>query len=230
MKGKNIFWGFFLIISAALIVASQLTDFGRIGFVSIIATVFFSALIINGIFSMEFFQIFTPMAFLYKIYEAPLNLPHIRLPILVLSALMVALGCTLLFRQLGKKKRLTSSPNRADESVDSDYPIIKVSKGASGRYLHADALRGGKISVSFGELEVYFDQVRLNPKGAELKLDCNFASLKLYIPRYWNVTEKITTTLGEVQNDLTQSQPVLTEPLLTLTGNVNLGSIKIIYT
>ena len=230
MKGKNIFWGFFLIISAALIVASQLTDFGRIGFVSIIATVFFSALIINGIFSMEFFQIFTPMAFLYKIYEAPLNLPHIRLPILVLSALMVALGCTLLFRQLGKKKRLTSSPNRADESVDSDYPIIKVSKGASGRYLHADALRGGKISVSFGELEVYFDQVRLNTKGAELKLDCNFASLKLYIPRYWNVTEKITTTLGEVQNDLTQSQPVLTEPLLTLTGNVNLGSIKIIYT
>lgn len=230
MKGKNIFWGFFLIISAALIVASQLTDFGRIGFVSIIATVFFSALIINGIFSMEFFQIFTPMAFLYKIYEAPLKLPHIRLPILVLSALMVALGCTLLFRQLGKKKRLTSSPNRADESVDSDYPIIKVSKGASGRYLHADALRGGKISVSFGELEVYFDQVRLNPKGAELKLDCNFASLKLYIPRYWNVTEKITTTLGEVQNDLTQSQPVLTEPLLTLTGNVNLGSIKIIYT
>ncbi|NLX94077.1 MAG: hypothetical protein GXZ02_09535, partial [Clostridiales bacterium] len=46
MKGKNIFWGLFLVVSAALIIASQVTSFDTISAVSILATVFLSAVII----------------------------------------------------------------------------------------------------------------------------------------------------------------------------------------
>ncbi len=233
MKSKNIFWGLFLVMSAALIIASQVTSFGTISAVSIIATVFLAAIIISSMVRLEFFGIFVPMAFLYMIYDAPLGLPFIRPVILVVSALLISIGCSLIFRKRHKKIICTGSSvndyNKTNESIDDNNPKVKVSMGASSKYLHADALQGGQFSVSLGELEVYFDQVRLNPAGAQVFVDCSLGSLKLYIPRYWNVVDKIGATLGEVKNNSRQAQPVLTEPPLTITGNVKLGSVEILY-
>lgn len=238
MKSRNIFWGLFLVMSAALIIASQLTTFGTISTVSILATVFLAAIIISSLVRMEFFGIFVPMAFMYMIYDAPLDLPFIRPVILVASGVLVSIGCSLLFRRRHKKTICAGSCGngsgnynytKTNESIDDNNPFVKVSMGASSKYLHADALQGGQFSVSLGELEVYFDQVRLNPAGAQVYVDCNLGSLKLYIPRHWNVVDKIGATLGEVKNDRRQAQPVLTEPPLTITGNVKLGSLEITY-
>jgi hypothetical protein len=238
MKSKNIFWGLFLVMSAALIIASQVTSFGTISAVSILATVFLAAIIISSIVRMEFFGIFVPMAFLYMIYDAPLELPFIRPVILVASAVLVSIGCSLLFRKRHKKTICAGvcgnnadhyNYNKTNESIDDNNPYVKVSMGASSKYLRADALQGGQFTASLGELEVYFDQVRLSPAGAQVYVDCSLASLKLYIPRHWNVIDKIGATLGEVKNNTRQAQPVLTEPPLTLTGNVKLGSVEINY-
>lgn len=237
MKSKNIFWGLFLVMSAALIIASQVTSFGTISAVSILATVFLAAIIISSMVRMEFFGIFVPMAFLYMIYDAPLELLFIRPVILIASAVLVSIGCSLLFKRRRHKKPICASScgndhynyNKTNESIDDNNPYVKVSMGASSKYLHADALQSGQFSVSLGELEVYFDQVRLSTAGAQVFVDCSLGSLKLYIPRYWNVVDKIGATLGEVKNNSRQAQPVMTEPPLTLTGNVKLGSVEINY-
>lgn len=231
MKGKNIFWGLFLLISAALIIASQVTSFGTISAVSILATVFLAAIIISSVARMEFFGMFVPMAFLYMIYNEPLDLPFIRPVILVVSAILVSVGCSLIFKKRRKKNTYVNNSyySKMNESVNDNNPTVKSSMGSSSKYLRADSLQGGQLTVSFGELSVYFDQVRLNQAGAEIFVDCNLGSLKLYIPRHWNVVDKIGATLGAVQNNTGQAQPVLTEPLLTLSGNVKLGSVEINY-
>ncbi len=238
MKSKNIFWGLFLVMSAALIIASQVTSFGTISAVSILATVFLAAIIISSVVRMEFFGIFVPMAFLYMIYDAPLELPFIRPVILVASAVLVSIGCSLLFKRRHKKTICTGScGNKAgnynyaktNESINDNNPYVKVSMSSTSKYLHADCLQGGQFSSSLGDLEVYFDQVKLSPAGAQVYVDCNLGSLRLYIPRHWNVVEKIGVTLGAVQNNTQQAQPVLTEPPLIISGNVKLGSIDINY-
>ena len=231
MKGKNIFWGLFLLISAALIIASQVTSFGTISAVSILATVFLAAIIISSVARMEFFGMFVPMAFLYMIYNEPLDLPFIRPVILVVSAILVSVGCSLIFKKRRKKNTYVNNSyySKMNESVNDNNPTVKSSMGSSSKYLRADSLQGGQLTVSFGELSVYFDQVRLNQAGAEIFVDCNLGLLKLYIPRHWNVVDKIGATLGAVQNNTGQAQPVLTEPLLTLSGNVKLGSVEINY-
>lgn len=233
MKSKNIFWGLFLVISAALIVASQVTSFESIGVISILATVFLAAIIISSAVRMEFFSLFIATALLYMIYNEPLSLPFIRPVILLSSAVLLAVGCSLLFRQRRKKPVFANYPsnqyNRPNDSVNDNNPYVKASMGSSSKYLRADALQGGQLTVSLGELSVYFDQVRLNQSGAEIFVDCSLGALKLYIPRHWNVVDKIGVTLGEVKNKTQQAQPVLTEPLLTLSGNVKLGSVEINY-
>lgn len=233
MKGKNIFWGLFLVVSAALIIASQVTSFDTISAVSVLATVFLSAIIISSVARMEFFGIFVPTAFLYMIYNEPLGLPFIRPVILVTSAVLAGIGCTLIFRKRPKKAVFANYPNnqysRPNDSMNDNNPYVKASMGSSSKYLRADALQGGQLTVSFGELSVYFDQVRLSPAGAEILIDCSLGALKLYIPRHWNVVDKIGATLGEVKNKTQQAQPVLTEPPLTLSGNVKLGSVEINY-
>lgn len=88
---------------------------------------------------------------------------------------------------------------------------------------------GGQFSANLGELEVYFDQVQLSPDGAEVFLDCNLASIKLYIPRQWNVVDKVGAVLGDVKNGPRRGTPDTSLPPLTLTGNVKLGSVEILY-
>ena len=37
MKNRNWFWGFFFLLSAVFVIASQIGSFGQIGFISILA-------------------------------------------------------------------------------------------------------------------------------------------------------------------------------------------------
>lgn len=233
MKRRNIFWGIFLLLSAAFIIASQVVSFGTIGVWSILATVFLAAILIPSIIKLEFFGIFIPLAFLYMIYDEPFKqLPDISPWILLSAAVLLGAGFSILFRKRHRRLKAVrcavENSGRTSENIDDNNPYARVSLGSSSKYLHADALQSGRFEASLGELEVYFDAVQLSPAGAEVSVDCNLASMKLYIPKDWNVIDKISSTLGEVNAPRRQT-PAETAPRLTLTGNVKLGSIEIHY-
>lgn len=233
MKSKNIFWGLFFLLSAGFIIASQIVSFASIGIWSILATVFLAAIVISSLVKLEFFGVFVPFAFLYMIYDEPLKLKMISPWLLFASAVLFSIGFSLIFRKRHKKITFshcsTDSYSHTGESLDDNNPYAKVSLGSSSKYLHSNCLQGGQFAANLGELEVYFDQVQLSPDGAEVFLDCSLASIKLYIPRDWNVVNKINTTLGEVNNSNRHTKPSENAPRLTLTGNCKLGSIEIIY-
>ncbi|MBE6905400.1 LiaF transmembrane domain-containing protein [Marasmitruncus massiliensis] len=233
MKTRNWFWGIFFILSAVFVIASQTNAFVQIGVMSILATVLLAALLIQSLANLNFFGIFLSLAFLYVIYRKPLGLIEISLWLLITAALFAGMGFSFLFHKhphgtahwYHDKEQF----HQTVETVDDNNPSAKVNFGATSKYLHADRLKNGQFVVSFGALELFFDQVQLDPEGAEIYLDCNLGAIKLYIPKHWSVTNKIHTGLGSVENDVRFATPPENAPTLTLTGNVQLGAVEIHY-
>lgn len=233
MKNRNWFWGYFFLLSAVFVIASQIGSFGQIGFISILATVLLTALIIHSAADRNYFGIFVPLAFLYMIYRQPLHLIEISLWLLILAAVFASMGFSFLFRSHPKSKMYWHDDfehaHQTVENIDDNNPYAKVSFGASSKYLHGDCLKSGQFFVSFGALELFFDQAQLSPDGAELFLDCSFGAIKLFVPRHWRVIDSLHASLGGVDNDIRLSQPAENAPQLTLTGNVQLGGVEIHY-
>lgn len=245
MKFRNWFWGLFFLVAAVFVVASQTGAFGQLGIWSVGATVVLIAIMIESMIHLNFFGVLLPLAFLYMIYQVPLGLMEVSIWLLFLAAIFASIGLHLIFRPHMKRwekrcerwesrceRRLDHGHgdfSRVSESVDDNNPFVKSSFSSSGKYLHADSLKSGQFFVSFGELEVYFDQAKLDPTGAEVYVDCSFGSLKLFIPRDWNVIDKVSASLGGVDDDKRYNKPTENAPTLTLTGNVSFGSLEVHY-
>ncbi len=246
MKKRNWFWGIFFLLSAVFLVASQIYSFAEVGFVSILGTVLLVAIMVQSIIHRSFIGIFVPAAFLYEIYSKPLGLMDVSVWLLLLSAVLASIGLGIIFNRRpryrmyrknhvnnwqgccdkgGSVEKFTSST----ETIDDNAPYSRLSFGSSSKYLHGTAIKSGQFIVSFGELDVYFDQAQLDPAGAEIYLDCRFGELALYIPRSWNVKDSIQAGLGVVTNDTKSVHADPAAPLLTLKGNVSLGEIGIHY-
>ena len=142
MKNRNWFWGFFFLLSAIFVIASQIGSFGQIGFISILATVLLAALIIHSIADRNYFGIFVPLAFLYMIYRQPLHLIEISLWLLILAAVFASMGFSFLFRSHPQSKMHWHDDyehaHQTVENIDDNNPYAKVSFGASSTYLHGD--------------------------------------------------------------------------------------------
>jgi predicted membrane protein len=245
MKHRNWFWGIFFLLAAVFVIASQTGSFGEIGLLSITATVLLAALIIHSLANRNFFGVFVPLAFVYMIYQGPLDLMEISTWILIVASIFASIGFEIFFGNHHKfshpqkrewhhhKKYDHHEPherfNQVKEDFDGNDLYAKVSFGSSSKYVHSDCLKSGQFFVSFGALEVFFDQAVLSPDGAEIFLDCSFGAITLYIPRSWRVQDNLHASLGGVENDAHSARPSENAPLLILTGNVSLGGIEIKY-
>lgn len=233
MKNKNWFWGLFFILSAVSIIAIQTGSFVEIGLQSCILGALLVALIISSLIYRSSFGVFLPLAFLYIIFSGPLGFPYIDWWVLILASVLANIGFSILFHTPHKHVNhchpKIENMRHNEENIDDNNPYAAVNFGSSSKYLHSDCLQSGKFFVSFGELEVFFDQVQLSPEGAEMFLDCSFGSLILNIPKNWRVVDNVSANLGSVSNKVRTSFFESDAPVLTLTGSVKLGSIEIKY-
>ena len=234
MKHNNWFWGVFFVLAAIFVIASQLTSFTVIGFWSIAATVLLAAIFIQSLVKLNFFGVFLSLALTYMIFQHPLDLYLISPWLLLLAAVLVSIGFHIIFRRQTKcqyehrHEYHDDGEYRTIEDVDGNNPSVKLSFGSSIKYIHADALKSGRFTCSFGSVSVYFDQAQLDPGGAELYLDCSFGELKLYFPKDWRIVDKLSSSLGSVRNDIKKTSDTDGFPAVTLTGGVSLGSIEIL--
>jgi membrane protein implicated in regulation of membrane protease activity len=233
MKHGNWFWGIFFVAAAVLIIASQVTSFARIGFWTIAAAVLLAAVFFQSLVRLNYFGVFISLALGYILFQLPLHLVYISPWLLLLAAVLLAIGFHTIFRTRPKNAAVRrraaggSGDYRTVEDIDDNNPYVKVSFGASSKYLHADALRGGQFYCNFGALEVYFDQVHLAPEGAEIFVDCSFGEIKLFFPRSWQVEEKLHSGIGGVTSSFRGKPAAEGAPQITVTGNVSLGSLVI---
>lgn len=233
MKNNNWFWGSFFVLAAIFIIASQIGIFGQVGAMSIVATVLLVGFFIQSIMDKSFFGIFISFAFLYMIYWRPLHLVPISAWQLLTAAVFLSIGCSMLFKRTPPKAAgsytCTTGAECSHESIDNNNPFAKVSCGASSKFLHGDCVKTGQFFVSLGELEVFFDQCKLSPDGAEVYIDCSLGTMKLFVPKTWVVLDNVRVTLGELSNKRYMSVADDNAPKLYLTGNIQLGSVEIHY-
>jgi hypothetical protein len=232
MKHNNWFWGVFFVLAAVFVIVGAVTSFAQIGFWSIIAAILLAAVFIQSLIHLNYFGVFMSLAVAYWIFQQPLNLFIISPWLLILSAILLSIGFHIIFRKHSKcqyVKRHGDDDYTTIEEIDDNTPYVKVSFGASSKYLHADALKGGQFHCSLGELKVYFDQVQLHPDGAEIYVDCSLGAISLYFPRTWRVVNRLHGGLGGVNEDTQRNTPDPNAPQLVVTGNVSLGAVEIHY-
>jgi len=232
MKNKNWFWGIFFILSAVSVIAIQTGSFEQIGIQSLLIGAFLVAIIIASLVRLNFFGVFFPMSFLYMIFWQPLGIIYINYWLVILASVLTSIGFSIIFgrrHKHGVRCEGRIEGNKQSESIDDNNPNVSVKFGSASKYLHADSLQSGKFYLSFGEMELFFDQVQLAPEGAEIFIDCSFGSVILNIPREWRVIDNMHVTLGEMNNKARATNIAEDAPKLTISGNLQLGGVEIKY-
>lgn len=145
---------------------------------------------------------------------------------ILLTALLSSIGLSIIF---GKSNFcfIHSCSNKEDiiDSDDPDNVNLNVSFSSSTKYVNTDNFKGANIRSSFAGVKVYFDNAKMADDTATISLDVSFSEVELYIPKDWEIVNKINTTLGEVpQKNRSNNKP---DKKIILTGKVTLGKLSI---
>ena len=241
-RNSNWLWGLAFVLAAILLLIGQFLPFLHFSPFTLLVTLLLIIVLIQSIPRRNFFGIFLPVAVLYLIYDRRLHLPRIEGWQLLIAAVLLAVGCSMLFGRKpavppstpgGDPQNPYAAPNPAsygpDGGATDTTAYFDVLFSSSSQYLHASALRSGQFKCTCGNLILFFDQVTLAPEGAEIFLNVHFGEIVLYIPRTWTVVDNLVTTFGGVKNKVQLAAPQPGGPRLTLSGNVNFASVDIRY-
>lgn len=235
MKTRKTFWGLFFILAAVLIGVNQLGYLNGINVWTLLATIFLVPIIIKSATKLNFFGIFFGFAGLGIIYGDYLNIMPLGVWGLLLMALFLSIGFSIIFsdriirksnkfRNTGNPENFASVINSPDES-EIDF---SVNFSSSIKYINTKEFKKANLSCSFGALKVYFDNAELSENGAEIKLDISFGGVELFIPKKWRVVNELNVNLAGVE-EKNASMPLEGGPAVRLTGDIRLSGIEIIY-
>jgi len=254
MKMNKFIWGVCCIIAAALVLVNQLGVFKHFNLWFLLFAIFLIPNIISGIARRNFFQFFCSLGILFIIYRYFYKnlwgfflFPRISSWSIMLAMILLAIGFSSIFKSQKSQGASSSSSSEqynthehyshdtdasdrnhdsTEYSNDSDI-YCSVSLGGCSKYPHTQNLQRGFLDCNFGSLKVFFDNATPHPNGATLNVECSLGSIELFIPRSWNVILNIDASLGSVEE---QARPAYANgPVVTISGNVSLGSLIIRY-
>jgi len=239
MKSRfsNFFWGVVLLLAAAFVLTNKFICFTDIGIGSIIITIVALAFIVQCLARFHIAPLVLPIAVLYFIFREPLGLPVIQTWKLITAAVLAFIGLNILLPKRRGYNHCNSScgaeEQRQQRNIPADgnkdnNPYIGVNFGAVSRSLNADSLETVRLSCNFGAMEIYFNQVELSPNGAVADINCSFGGIQLFVPKHWQVIDKLHCALAGV-NVKPFASPAENAPRLTLNGSVSLGGVEVKY-
>lgn len=247
-KTGNILWGIGLILAAVLLLGNGLgiLELGDVGFFSLIMTLFFAVVFINGIRKVNFFEILFSLAFLGIIYDEMLGIEDITPWPILGAALLCTIGLDMIFGNVRKNKwrerhqrfaSADSSNDNPDQTVafgdnksqTSDNVVsCNVKFGSAAKYVNAQAFESAEINVSFGEAKLYLDNAVLKTNRADIYVNVSFGDATIYLPKTWRVERSLSISMGDYKENGVQ-QYVEGGPVVYLTGSVSLGDVKVIF-
>lgn len=246
MLKKRILYGTLFLAAAVFIILNQadvITADISVGHIAL--GVIFGCILIGGILERSFFGIFFSLAFLWIIFDEPLGFPDVSEWSVLFVALLLVLGFSALFPAKIRKSYKSQVVFGNTEDMDSYEKNFKGGKyrkvveenedgrinlqnhfGATSKHINVSDLKGAFVENSFGELKAYFDNVTIVEDTIDIVVDCSFGSVELYIPREWNVIQKV----GAFAAGVTEKNPGDTagKPIVNIVGNVSFGEVTII--
>jgi len=251
MKNKNgIFWGLFLLLSAAILVASQMHLIAyTFSFWTMIATILLVAVLLKSlIYFMVPGTVFS-LAFLAILYAKPLGITALVPWTILGAAVLVSIGLSMILRPflmkhhpwMGYKYHQNyyrghhgSYHVKFDSHVDPDVKTVDapdvdvyVKMGSSIRYVKSDDFKVANIDVTMGDAKVYFENVIVKDT-AVINVNDSLGGVELYIPSSWNIVKEMDNNMANVDEIGT---PVIDSdsPIVYIKGLVSLGNLKISY-
>lgn len=236
MKNSNIFWGIVLIAGAILMLLNSFGISLGFGGFKLWFGVIMAAVLVNSIISIRLEGICFSAAFLIIIFAKELGVQPVNWLQILLVALFMSVGLNLIFgnkiRKIRREKRKDYGGMGGYGQVinDKDYDHVEVGVrcGSVVKYVDCDNFVSGDLSVSFGELVVYFDNAMIQNASAVIQAEVSFGALKLYIPKEWKVENNITNSFAGV-DERGKSQWTEGGKILYLKGNVSFGAVEIYY-
>lgn len=204
MKKKNIFWAVLLIFIAVYLVASKMDMIPTIPFFKILFTVIFVYTGVYGFVRLHFFEGMLSVGLLGCMYDRLLGIEAITPWTLLLAVCLVGVALDMLFKNLRKGKENIyfghyHSAEHVENGPDGEYVHVENSFGAVSKYVNSDGFREAKISNSFGECNVFFNNAALKGEQASIHTDNSFGSTNIYLPSSWRVEIRQNTAFGNVE-------------------------------
>lgn len=215
---KKVIWGIILVLAAVFLLVSQMgliPEF-NIGFWTIVWTMVSVAILINGIVKFQFSGIFFGLAFLAIIYAEPLGIAAITPWPVLGAALLLSIGCHMLFPKRKHKKIVTArytdhQGNEIDldrekgmeqeefhEGIDGEYIEFTQIFKSGTKYISSSNLKGISGECVFGGLDIYLNNTTLAGGCASIDFDNVFSNINIYVPTTWNVVENTENVFASV--------------------------------
>ncbi|WP_392486894.1 LiaF transmembrane domain-containing protein [Haloimpatiens sp. FM7315] len=231
MKKNEWFWGITFILIGAFIIVNKLGYFSDVNIITILLTAALVITIVKNIFKMEFAGIIFPIAFLCIIYDEELGITRITPWTVLLAALFLTIGFSMIFNRNKFKFHYHSKDNEYKfeeiDVEDTSYIKYKNSFNASIKYINSDNFESADFQCSFGAMKIYFDNAVMVNDSATVRLNASFSGVELYVPRNWKVLNKANLCLSSVDEKNRPSE--LGEKTLILTGDIKFAGVEIIY-
>ena len=232
-KISKIFWGFLLILAAALLICDGLglltgfnETFGGVSAWMVVLGVLMLAWFFSELFKGHFSKIFFPLAFLFMIFEpniayvCALEEEDILNNWLVFGcAVLLAAGVKLLFGGRSCKFHWTYKKNFDHEDTVSFRDV-----GSSTRYIDCTDFGTASIENNFGVYTVHFENPEAYTSGGHLRVENNLGRMIIYVPASWRLIVDIESNLGSTVWPSNREED---GPTLKITGENNLGSIEV---
>ena len=234
MKNKNVLWGLIFIAAAVYILLEAMNVFHGVGLVTLVLTAICIGVIIRSLPNLEFAGILFPIAFLCIIWDGYLGIEKMTPWPVLIAAALATFGLNLMFGgakikvNIDKKvkKYNNEKTNYAKvDTVNGQYVSTKVRFGGVQKYVESEDLRRVDISAFCGGAEVYLNKACIPTGEAIVTFDCKCSGIQLYVPRDWNVENKLDVSMGAVNFSGEPSGAGIVD--LILIGNVSFCGIDI---
>ena len=224
---RKIAWGIFLMGAAILVIANAC--YGFIEFFPLICAVIIAPMVIESLIHLNFVGVFIPIALLGIVFEKPLGIQAITPWPILAAAVLLTIGFSILFHKHNKWfGRMHFDSSETFEDVLEDDMVCTVKFGASTKFIKSENFEKAYLNCSFGSIKAYFDDAKLSPNGALLRIDASFSGVELFIPKHWRVENGASAFAAGV-DEKSRNVPDSNSPLLKITGNLSFSGIEIYY-
>lgn len=223
MKNNKILWGILLIAIAAFLlleslgISAPLTEaVGEISLGPAVIGLVFLGVAVSRLIRGKFHEIFLPLAIVFICFEKNIAFllgkedpDLISTGVLLVIALLLSIGVSLLTE--GRKG------------------IFRLSRKRTGRstvYVDCTHFVSEEIENNMGSCIVHFTGTESYTGGGVLNIENNMGSVLVRVPSAWKIRSNMENNMGSVT---IPENNVQDGPTLTLTGENNMGSLKIEY-
>lgn len=239
MRKHSIFWAIVLLGCGVLLLLNSLNiGIGGMPTLEIVGSALLLAISISSLVELNFFFGLLPLSVILYLWRDYVGVPDMRLWPVMLGAGLLGIGLSMIFgrfRKNGKKwfQFHAHSPNgdwaptgAVTSTDENERVVVESSFGEHVKYVRSSNLKSVKADANFSSIKIYFDQCTISPEGVQIEVEANFAGVFLYIPRKWNIDNRIKVFAGAVEG---ASNPSGDYTTVLLTGECNFASVKIIY-